>query len=306
MVIKKKPARDLPAGYVPPNSDPFTVSGSSPKWNWASVAAHHKLPDVWADLILFNFPTVAYETSFNNKCAAVNWLLEERVGCVNSTDGVNYSFEGATKGVIHVPKVITNDVGRRAFKSVMNVLGSPHLHSLNFVFDDPHSFNDIVVYPTFFHRVAAAILDGKIGIAVDPAGLDSGAEAKYDHTVSPPMFNLRFADMTTAAQKAVIVHEAAHAVGHLKGRDRDIMVDESAAYVASAVFHRKLTGRRMIAADAGGEGLDDAIFEAADAAAQVVLRGRLIGESECLPVMQAVAKVYDQGKYYYSAYPLPK
>jgi hypothetical protein len=302
VVIKKKPVRELPAGYVPPNSDPFPVSGSTPEWNWASVAAHHKLPDVWADLILFNFPTVAYETSFQNRCAAVNWLLEERVGCVNSKDGVNYSFVGATKGVIYVPKVVTNDVGRRAAKSVMNVLGSPHLHSLNFVFDDPHSDNDIVVYPTFFHKVAAAILDGKIGIAVNPAELEAGAEAQYDHTASPPMFYLRFADASSALQKSAIIHEAAHAVSHLKGRDRDIVTDESAAYLAQAVFYRKLTGSRI---NHGGEKVK-AIYQAADDAAQVLARGKLIGESECLPIMQAVAKVYDLGTYHYSAFPVPK
>lgn len=302
MVIKKKPVRDLPAGYVPPNSDPFTVSGSSPKWNWASVAAHHKLADVWADLILFNFPTVAYETSLQNKCAAVNWYLEERVGCVNSNDGQNYSFEGATKGIIYIPKVVTNDVGRRAAKSVLNVLGSPHLHSLNFVFDDPHSFNDIVVYPTFFHKVAAAILDGKIGIAVNPAALPSTAEAQYDHTASPPMFQLRFADASSAYQKSAIIHEACHAVSHLKGRDREKVTDESAAYVAQSVYYRKLTGGRITS----GDEQVDAVYQAADAAAQVVLRGRLIGRSECLPVMEAAVKLCGLGKFFYSAFPLTK
>lgn len=302
MVIKKKPVRELPAGYVPPNSVPFTVSGSSPRWNWASVAAHHKLPDVWANLILFNFPTVAYETSFQNKCAAVNWLLEERVGCVNSADGQNYSFEGATKGVIYIPKVVTNEVGRRAAKSVLDVLSSPYLHYLNFVFDDPHSFNDVLVYPTFFHKVSAAILDGKIGIAVNPAGLDPGAEAQYDHTGSPPMFSLRFADATSVLQKSAIIHEAAHAVSHLKGRDRDIVTDESVAYLAQTVYYRKLTGRRITDEDA----LHEAIYMAADDAARVVLKGRLLGESECLPILQAVAKVYDVGTYRYSGYPVPK
>jgi hypothetical protein len=171
MVVKKKPYYELPAGYVPPNSAPFIVSGSSPKWNWASVAAHHKLPDVWKDLIEFNFPTVAFEPTFQDKCAAVNWYLGERLKCVNTTlDGKNDRFEGAANGTIYIPKVVTNDVGRRAAKSVTSVLGD-HLNCLNFV------LGGVSIHPTFFHQVRRAILDGKIGIEVNPAGMDPGSEA---------------------------------------------------------------------------------------------------------------------------------
>ncbi len=297
MVVKKRPVRELAAGYVPPNSDPFTVSGSSPEWNWASVAAHHKLPDVWADLILFNFPTVAYETSLQNKCAAVNWYLEERLKCVNKTaDGNNYRFVGALSGTIYIPKVVTNDVGRRAVQSVMSVLGSPYLHYLNFVLDD------VFIHPTFFHKVGTAILDGKIGISVNPAGMDPGSEAEYAFTASPPMFRLRHADMLTAHQKSNIVHEAVHAVSHLKGRDRDILLDEAVAHLAQAIFHRKLTGRR-VTNGVPGSAKDDA-YKAADDVAQLVLKSQLLGEPESLSIRRALTSLYPLGKYSYSAYPL--
>jgi hypothetical protein len=300
VVIKKKPVKELPVGYVPPGGEKINVSNPGPlgAWNWARVATHYKLPDVWADLILFNFPTVAYETSFRNKCAAVNWYLEERVGCVNSADGQNYSFAGATIGDIYVPKVVTNDVGRRAFKSVMSVLGSPYLHYLNFVLDD------VFIHPTFFHKVGTAILDGKIGISVNPPGMDPGSEAEYAFTASPPMFRLRHADMLSAHQKSNIVHEAVHAISHLKGRDRDILLDEAVAHLAQAIFHRKLTGRRVTNGVPGS--VKDDAYKAADDVAQLVLKSRLLGEPESLSIRKALAPLYGLGTYRYSGYPMPK
>jgi hypothetical protein len=62
------------------------------------------LADVWKDLIEFNFPNVVHEKSHDDKCRAVNWMLETRVGCTFSNDGKNYSFQGASPGYIFVPK----------------------------------------------------------------------------------------------------------------------------------------------------------------------------------------------------------
>lgn len=297
MVVKKRPIRELSVGYIPTNSMPFPVSGSSPKWTWESVAAHHKLPDVWKDLIEFNFPTVAYEMNMQNKCAAVNWYLEERLGCVNTTlDGNNYRFEGAKRGTIYIPKVVTNDVGRRAARSVMNALGSPYMHTLDFV------LGDVFVHPTFFHKVGRAILDGKIGITVSPAGMDPASEAEYDFTASPPMFRLRQADMLTAYQKSNIIHEAVHATSHLKGRDREILLDEAVAHLAQAIYHRKLTGRRVTNGVPGSS--KDNAYAAADGVAQLVLKGHLLGAAEVLSIRKALAKLYPLGTYPYGAFPL--
>lgn len=104
MVLKKKPLFDLAESFVPINGIPKYVAGSSPALSWTSVASELGLKDVWKDLIEFNFPNVAKEKSFDDKCRAVNWLLEQRVGCMQSKDGKNYSFEGASPGFIYVPK----------------------------------------------------------------------------------------------------------------------------------------------------------------------------------------------------------
>jgi len=104
MILKKTPLQELPNPYIPANAERKYVNGSSPAMSWNSVATDLGLADVWKDLIEFNFPNVAQEKSFDDKCRAVNWLLETRVGCTKSNDGKNYSFEGANPGYIYVPK----------------------------------------------------------------------------------------------------------------------------------------------------------------------------------------------------------
>jgi hypothetical protein len=104
MIMKKKPSLELNANFVPPNAEPRYVASGSPAPSWASLASELGLKDVWKDLIEFNFPNVAYEKTFDDKCRAVNWLLETRVGCTHSNDGKNYSFAGANPGYIYVPK----------------------------------------------------------------------------------------------------------------------------------------------------------------------------------------------------------
>lgn len=104
MILKKKPLKELADPYVPANGERKYVAGSAPAMSWNSVASELGLVDVWKDLIEFNFPNVAYEKSHDDKCQAVNWLLETRVGCTKSNDGKNYSFEGAKPGYIYVPK----------------------------------------------------------------------------------------------------------------------------------------------------------------------------------------------------------
>jgi hypothetical protein len=103
MILKKKPLVELSKTFVPLNGELHYVAGS-PAPSWTSLASELGLKDVWKDLIEFNFPNVAHEKSHDDKCRAVNWLLETRVGCKKSNDGKNYSFEGASPGFIYVPK----------------------------------------------------------------------------------------------------------------------------------------------------------------------------------------------------------
>lgn len=104
MILKKQPVQGLSSQFVPANSDPKFVGGTSPAMSWTSVASELGLGDVWKDLIEFNFPNVVHEISHEDKCRAVNWMLETRVGCTHSNDGKNYSFAGAKPGFIFVPQ----------------------------------------------------------------------------------------------------------------------------------------------------------------------------------------------------------
>jgi hypothetical protein len=161
VILKKKPLKDLAQPYVPANGVPKYVGGSSPALSWTSVASELGLKDVWKDLIEFNFPNVAQEKSLDDKCRAVNWLLETRVGCTKSNDGQNYSFEGANPGLIYVPKKPP------APKSDPKPPSSDYSLLLQFLHTDPRSARQlapakIVPFPTvredyIRQRLAAAV-----------------------------------------------------------------------------------------------------------------------------------------------------
>ncbi|MET1412300.1 hypothetical protein ABVF61_08550 [Roseibium sp. HPY-6] len=67
--------------------------------DFASIAKSFDIPNVW-DLIIFNFQTESPRE--------VNWYLHHAVGCWQSTDGMNFSFDDATTadfgmGKIYIP-----------------------------------------------------------------------------------------------------------------------------------------------------------------------------------------------------------
>ena len=95
---------------------------------------------------------------------------------------------------------------------------------------------------------------------------------------------------------------AAHAVSHLKGRDQDVLLDEAVAHLAQAIFHRKMTGRRVTNGVPGSA--KDETYKAADDVAQFVLKGQKLGEDESLLIRRALTPLYWLGTYRYSAYPL--
>jgi hypothetical protein len=88
---------DLGVHHVPAGSVPMYVGGVDPfgkTHNWASVAALQGMTP--QALILFNYGTTRAEV--------VNFYLRRNCGCKTlSPDGRNYSFLGATPGLIHVP-----------------------------------------------------------------------------------------------------------------------------------------------------------------------------------------------------------
>lgn len=93
MLEKKTPVPTLPATYVPPGGMAYRVKDTD---NWGSVAS--KLGIDAKALIFYNYNT--------NVPEEVNYYLEKNVGCVNlAPDGKNYSFRGASPGIIYHPLI---------------------------------------------------------------------------------------------------------------------------------------------------------------------------------------------------------
>ena len=93
MVQTKTPHPTLPPTYVPPGGMAYRVKDND---NWGTVAA--KLGIDAKLLIHYNFNT--------NIPEEVNYYLEHNVGCTQvSPDGKNYSFRGASPGIIYHPLI---------------------------------------------------------------------------------------------------------------------------------------------------------------------------------------------------------
>ncbi len=88
-----------PVSFPPAGGDQYHVQTHD---TWESIAAANGL-STWG-LIEFNFPVVKAEADFQKKCRMVNWLLHHYVGCTNSSDGMNYRFDGRDNpGIIYIP-----------------------------------------------------------------------------------------------------------------------------------------------------------------------------------------------------------
>jgi len=87
------PSEPVPADYRPPNTDPHAVKTGE---TLDSIARQHQLS--WKGLAELN-----WKTSISSE---VNWYLEHRVGCRQTTaDGRNWVFDTEdAPGLIFVPK----------------------------------------------------------------------------------------------------------------------------------------------------------------------------------------------------------
>src|SRR4051812_29546852 len=95
-VIMEKPRPALPTNHKPPGGIPYYVKSGD---NWVSVAQAHGMGA--ASLIFFNFGT--HEPKY------VNYYLKHNVGCTTvSPDGKNYSFRGASPGIIYLPSAASH------------------------------------------------------------------------------------------------------------------------------------------------------------------------------------------------------
>lgn len=219
--LEKEPPKGKRAPWPPDGYRAFYRAGASTHKStesWQSVAMGYLVPDVW-DLIYFNFRT-------ENK-REVNWYLHYYVGCWNSKDGKNLTFEDADPGFIYIPPF----GWKRSSPSL--TLPARVAHTLSVVAHHyPYvSYGGVHVSRGDLMAVIEAIRTGLIAIKVDP-GLND--EAHYEPTANE--LTLKSSYLTGLETRITLLHEATHAIIDMKKYLLPRWKNELIAYAVAALF----------------------------------------------------------------------
>ncbi len=193
--------------------------------NWWTLASHYGRSDPW-DIIEFNFRT--------RDPREVNWYLEFYVGCTKpSADGANFSFDTSdSPGVIYIPPASWTPSEDLALRHVVaGALSGPVVARVNV------TYKAKVITGTTLAVIANRVIDGEIGVVVDPKL--SAHEAEYDSGTDT--FHLGFRTAPSKTKKGLIVHEAVHAALDLKAATMTIAESESMGYVVQCFYVREYT-----------------------------------------------------------------
>lgn len=115
---------------------------------------------------------------------------------------------------------------------VAAILSAPGLARINF------TVGRVSVSHADFARVAKAISKGLIPVVLNKGNADSGS-----YNPATDIFKIPDDDLTKPDVRAVIVHEAVHAINDLRGKRLVRIEDETAAYLAHFMYLRMFDPR---------------------------------------------------------------
>lgn len=223
----------MPVEFPPASIAPWPPAGGIPrlvtdKDNWADLAKEAKRNAL--DLIEFNFQSRTPET--------INWYLRHKVGCTLTTaDGKNYRF-GVKAG--DPPRTFTvyfppsgwhpntlDDNDEAARKIVLRTLLGATAQKVHF------SLSGARVWPGDMSAIASYIMQNKIRV-------------RFDKTIAPrARYRPRGVDANSmalgslasgSAERALIVHEAVHAMQDVRSEGFNIRRAETMAHVAQCLY----------------------------------------------------------------------
>lgn len=202
------------------------------KDDWWSLAKQYGRKDAW-DIIFFNFKT--------DVAAEVNWYLRENVGCTYSKDGKNYSFGrkqlDGRKLFIYIPKPgwkrgddPAPPPEELATGLVIRVLLTYLVSRISF------RLGGITIHRGDIRKVAHYIHRNSIHVKLDPT---LGDWARYHPRGKDRNTIVIRKPEAGPAARALIVHEAVHAVMDIRGlRGMGTAKSEALAYLAQAIYRR--------------------------------------------------------------------
>ncbi|MBI3281292.1 MAG: hypothetical protein HYZ57_15765 [Acidobacteria bacterium] len=270
-ILKSTPGR--PVKFPPPGAGKkHKVSTGD---NWWNLATKYGRTDAW-EIIEFNFRT--------RDPRQVNWYLEFYVGCkAAAADGLNFRFDSAdSPGIIYIPPsswTPSEDLALR--REVAWALSGPVVARLNVT----HA--GYFIRGTTLAAIANRVLDGEIGVIVDPK-LSSG-DAEYDSGTDT--FHLGFRRASTTTRKGLVVHEAVHAALDMKAASSITVAEsESLAYVVQSYYVREHTINPESVRLTSADPLKDKVYEIAWDMAAALAGGKQPTAVEWLALDHAVRR----------------
>jgi hypothetical protein len=230
----------LPYAAWPPKDKFREMNVSRGGWDWGSAAVSHGIFDP-LDLIHFNFGTTTF--------GEVNWYLWQYVGCVNSTDGKNFTFAGADPGIIYIPQF-----GYTRKSPGLTVVEQNALRELRAA---------LSFYPDFWHKgvhfspgslkiLIQKLENNKIDIIWDTT---EDKEESGHWSFKESAITLVSTDFYTDQGVATLIHEATHALldiltaQHPSVRHYRNIDDEVSAYFADAYWYADSWGLDHVETD---------------------------------------------------------
>jgi hypothetical protein len=200
--------------------------------HWQKIANAIGIPAM--DLIEFNFRTRIPET--------INWYLHYKVGCTLPTDdGKNYRFgrkpEDPPKRLfIYIPPkgwtpYTSDDDDEKARTLVIRTLLSGTAAKIHFNLDG------VRVWPGDMATVAGYVLQGKIYVRYDSSNPN---RARYrPNAIGTVPANRMMLGFTSNNQnhRALICHEATHAISDIRRASMTRIQTEAVGYTAQALWH---------------------------------------------------------------------
>lgn len=146
--------------------------------------------------------------------------------------------------------------------------------------------------PSLLPRVAYEIQEGKIGVKYSST---IGSIAIYNSTENN--FYLGFLSADSESRKALVVHEATHALYDYQSATMDVATSESIAYIAQCIYARANTtstdpNARLFSDDPA----KDKVFEVGWKIAGKIIGGGAIDSTDCTDMRNAV-----KGHPYYAS-----
>jgi hypothetical protein len=270
-ILKSTPVR--PAPFPPPlGKKAHRVRTGD---NWWNLASRYGRTDPW-DIIEFNFHT--------RNPREVNWYLEFYVGCTRpADDGKNYRFDGSDNpGTIYIPPsswTPSEDLALR--QEVAFALAGPVVARVNVL----HGGRAVI--GRSLAAVGVRVLEGDIGVTIDPS-LNSD-EAEYNSGTNT--LHLGFRRAPTWTKKALIVHEAVHAVLDMRAASGlTIAESESLAYVVQCFYMHEHTPDPTTERLEDDNERKDHVYEIAWGMAAKLARGTQPSATEWLALDHAVRR----------------